>query len=83
MRQLQLGLFVDSLHQLSPGHRSAAQALLDKVFASRKGPLDRLLVAICQDPSFEVLAGANLDYRVLNGLYRPQTVSVKVQPLLN
>jgi hypothetical protein len=29
MRQLKLGLFVDSLHHLSPGHRSAAQALLD------------------------------------------------------
>jgi hypothetical protein len=63
MRQLKLGFFVDSLHHLSPGHKSAAQALLGKVFTSRKSRLDRLLVAIYRDPSFEVLAGADLDYK--------------------
>jgi hypothetical protein len=58
-----LGFFVDSLHHLSSGHRSAAQALLGKVFTSRKSCLDRLLVAIDRDPSFEVLAGTDLDYK--------------------
>jgi hypothetical protein len=63
MRQLKLGFFVDSLHRLSSGHRNAAQALIGKVFTSRKSRFDRLLVAIDRDPSFEVLAGADLDYK--------------------
>ena len=61
--QLQLGFFLQNLHQLSAGHRQVAHTILDKVFSSRRRLLDRLLSAVGHDPSFQVLAGADLDYQ--------------------